>query len=280
MLVRTISGAAIVVIMMAVIWAGGLVSMAGLVCISCIAYTELLSATGVRKPGKTCVFEIVGMAVIAFYYTLVYLQVPMAYLMLSVVLYMTLLMMIFVFTFPKFNAKEVMYSYFSFVYGPVMISFALMTRLLTTPEDTTFFTLGFFAVWLIFISAWGSDTCAYFVGVLFGKHRITPRLSPKKSVEGCIGGVVGAGLFGLLYGFVLYKTGHIIEDMLWGFPLLGVCGSVIGQVGDLAASAIKRDFQIKDYGKCIPGHGGIMDRFDSIIFTAPLIYLLTITVFG
>ena len=65
--------------------------------------------------------------------------------------------------------------------------------------------------------------------------------------------------------------------MLWCFPLLGVCGSFFGLVGDLAASAIKRDFEIKDYGKCIPGHGGIMDRFDSVIFTAPMIYLLSIT---
>lgn len=301
MLVRSISGAVIVVVMMALIWAGGLVTTVGLGVISCIAYTELLAATGVREAGakKACVFDVTGILAIMGYYTLIYLlkatepfiymlQSRSEFLMLVVVLYLALLMSIFVFTYPKYKARQIICSFFSFVYGPVMISFVLMTRLLLGKGDVypvgcfgrgyEFYNLGFFAVWMIFVAAWGSDTCAYFVGVLFGKHRVTPRLSPKKSLEGYIGGVAGAGLLGLLYGSILMWTGHVGSDMLWCFPLLGVCGSFFGLVGDLAASAIKRDFEIKDYGKCIPGHGGIMDRFDSVIFTAPMIYLLSITV--
>ena len=299
MLVRSISGAVIVVVMMALIWAGGIVTTIGLAVISCIAYTELLAACGVREAGakKPCVFDVTGILVILGYYALIYLlktqqrfismwQSRSEFLMLVVVLYLALLMSIFVFTFPKYKAKQVICSFFSFVYGPVMISFALQTRLLLGKGDIEigcfgwnfgFYNLGFFAVWRIFIAAWGSDTCAYFVGVLFGKHRVTPRLSPKKSLEGYIGGVVGAGLLGLLYGAILKWTGHVSADMLWCFAVLGVCGSFFGLVGDLAASAVKRDFNIKDYGNCIPGHGGIMDRFDSVIFTAPMIYLLSTT---
>ena len=299
MLVRSISGAVIVVVMMALIWAGGIVTTIGLAVISCIAYTELLAACGVREAGakKPCVFDVAGILVILGYYALIYLlktqqrfismwQSRSEFLMLVVVLYLALLMSIFVFTFPKYKAKQVICSFFSFVYGPVMISFALQTRLLLGKGDIEigcfgwnfgFYNLGFFAVWMIFIAAWGSDTCAYFVGVLFGKHRVTPRLSPKKSLEGYIGGVVGAGLLGLLYGAILKWTGHVSADMLWCFAVLGVCGSFFGLVGDLAASAVKRDFNIKDYGNCIPGHGGIMDRFDSVIFTAPMIYLLSTT---
>ena len=299
MLVRSISGAVIVVVMMALIWAGGIVTTIGLAVISCIAYTELLAACGVREAGakKPCVFDVTGILVILGYYALIYLlktqqrfismwQSRSEFLMLVVVLYLALLMSIFVFTFPKYKAKQVICSFFSFVYGPVMISFALQTRLLLGKGDIEigcfgwnfgFYNLGFFAVWMIFIAAWGSDTCAYFVGVLFGKHRVTPRLSPKKSLEGYIGGVAGAGLLGLLYGAILKWTGHVIADMLWCFAVLGVCGSFFGLVGDLAASAVKRDFNIKDYGNCIPGHGGIMDRFDSVIFTAPMIYLLSTT---
>ena len=127
---------------------------------------------------------------------------------------------------------------------------------------------------MIWISAWGSDTCAYCVGMLTGKtignHKAFPVLSPKKSIEGCIGGVIGSALLGMLFG-------HFVMGSDYGTILMGIIcgiGSVIAQCGDLAASAIKRNYNIKDYGRCIPGHGGILDRFDSIIFTAPCIYFL------
>ncbi|MBR5421105.1 MAG: phosphatidate cytidylyltransferase [Lachnospiraceae bacterium] len=280
--IRIVSGVAVVLFMLAVLWFGGLVSTLGMALISCIAYSEVLSATGVRRTEgrKPCIFEVVGTLVIVFYYGLIFLDAQPIYLMLVVVLYMILLMLIFVFSFPTYHSPEIFRSYFAFVYGPVMLSFVLLTRLLGAPDEHPIYDQGFFAVWMIFVAAWGSDTCAYFTGVFLGKHKITPRLSPKKSVEGCIGGVIGAAILGLIYGVILKTTGRIDGERLWAYPLLGGCGSIVGQIGDLAASAIKRDFGIKDYGKCIPGHGGIMDRFDSVIFTAPLTYLLTIIVLG
>ena len=136
---------------------------------------------------------------------------------------------------------------------------------------------GICLVFLVFLSSWICDTCAYLVGVTIGKHKLAPKLSPNKSIEGSVGGIVGAALLGALYGFVF--RGYLSEAFL--NPLVGcaiVCGigAVISQIGDLAASGIKRNYSVKDYGHLIPGHGGIMDRFDSVIFVAPAIYFLTI----
>lgn len=274
---RIISGIMVVVIMLALVWAGGVVLTAGLCLISSIGFLEMTKALGIRdKSDKIHILEIIGVIANVFYYALIYLRASYGYLMLYVMLILPLFMMITVFTFPGNNSKQAISGYFSFVYVAVMLSFVLMTRLVTGEEEG-FYTKGFYAVWMTFISAWGSDTCAYFTGVFLGRHKAFPNLSPKKSVEGCIGGVLGAGFFGLLYAYVLRFAGHDIPGGWLIYPLLGVAGSILGQIGDLAASAIKRDHGIKDYGKCIPGHGGILDRYDSIIFTCPMIYLLTIT---
>ena len=128
-------------------------------------------------------------------------------------------------------------------------------------------------MWLIFLSSWGCDTCAYCVGMLIGKHKMAPRLSPKKSVEGGVGGVLGAALLGALFSLAMNQWGGADVDPLLYAVICGA-GGIISQIGDLAASAIKRNHDVKDYGKLIPGHGGILDRFDSVIFTAPVIYYL------
>jgi len=176
-----------------------------------------------------------------------------------------LLMCVYVFSFPKYKASQAAYAVFGVVYVPVLMMFMFQIRRM---EE------GLFLIPLVFISAWGNDTCAYCVGVLIGRHKMSPKLSPKKSVEGFIGGVVGAALLGALYGwFLSTKSGQV------SIPLYAVmCGAagMFSVVGDLTASAIKRDFGIKDYGKLIPGHGGIMDRFDSILFTAPVIYFIAV----
>lgn len=121
-------------------------------------------------------------------------------------------------------------------------------------------------IWLVFIIAFGTDTFAYFVGNLFGKNKLCPDISPNKTVEGAIGGVVGSLLLTIVFSIV-FKTGNMIKLI----PL-AIMTSVISQLGDLVASRIKRYVGIKDYGFLIPGHGGILDRFDSIIFTAPVVY--------
>jgi len=172
---------------------------------------------------------------------------------------------LYVFRFPRIHATQVMAVFFSLVYAPVMFSFVYLTRNLE---------YGIYFVWVIFISSWISDTFAYIVGMLLGKHPLAPVLSPKKSVEGSIGGIIGSVVCGGLFGFILAENVIGGQNVTWVFALIGGIGSIISQIGDLAASAIKRNYEIKDYGKLIPGHGGIMDRFDSVIVTAPMIYFL------
>ena len=131
-------------------------------------------------------------------------------------------------------------------------------------------------MWMILISSWGCDTCAYAVGKLIGRRKIFPVLSPKKSLEGCIGGVLGTALLGWLYGHFFVERSLPDQRVAGIMALICAVGAVMSMVGDLAASAVKRNMEIKDYGKLIPGHGGIMDRFDSMIVTAPLTYFLTV----
>lgn len=121
-------------------------------------------------------------------------------------------------------------------------------------------------VWLIFLTAFGTDVMAYFTGMAFGKRKLCPNISPKKTVEGSIGGIVGSivlcGVFGHFFA----------PEVLIHCMIIGALGGVISQFGDLTASVFKRKMDIKDYGNLIPGHGGILDRFDSVLFTAPLVY--------
>ena len=126
----------------------------------------------------------------------------------------------------------------------------------------------------IYLCSWGCDTFAYIFGVMFGKHKMAPVLSPKKTIEGAIGGVFGSCLCGFLYALFVGNKISSSVDIRVMFVVVCFFGSFVSMVGDLAASAIKRHMQIKDYGTLIPGHGGVLDRFDSVIFTAPLIWIL------
>ena len=129
-------------------------------------------------------------------------------------------------------------------------------------------------VWLVFASSWVSDIFAYFVGMSIGKHKLAPVLSPKKSIEGAVGGIVGAAIAGGLLGHMFQIAGIGGYEYIIRFAIISAIAGIASQIGDLAASGIKRHFEVKDYGTLIPGHGGIMDRFDSVIMTAPIIYFL------
>lgn len=121
-------------------------------------------------------------------------------------------------------------------------------------------------IWIIFITAWGTDTFAYLAGNLFGKNKLCPDLSPNKTVEGSIGGILGSVLLTIIF------SKYLNLFPLWKLIILSAVGAILAQLGDLTASKIKRIANIKDYGFIIPGHGGILDRFDSILFTAPFVY--------
>ncbi len=186
-----------------------------------------------------------------------------------IVMFILVILAIYVLTYPKFDIRQVMSIIFITVYAPLMISFMYRTRVDNggTVEDMIM-------TFLIIITASGSDMSAYFVGVNLGKHKLAPVLSPKKSVEGAVGGVLGATLLNTVFALALCAFDLFALRYIWIFALIGAVGSIISQIGDLAASAIKRSFDIKDYGNIIPGHGGAMDRLDSILVVAPIIYMM------
>lgn len=259
---RLISGILLVIAALLTIISGGYVLFFTLLCISLIGMQELYKAMGIHE-NRTGLLEIVGYLGAVLYYISLLLGFE-SYGLMAVLVSLILVMFVYVFTYPKYHANQVMAAFFGVVYVAVMLSFILMTRNL--PD-------GKFIVWLIFLCSWGCDTCAYCVGMLIGKHKMAPVLSPKKSVEGGVGGVVGAALLGVIYAAA--TQGPMVE-----YAVICGIGALISMVGDLAASAIKRNQGIKDYGKLIPGHGGILDRFDSVIFTAPVIYYLAKIILG
>lgn len=264
---RLLSGILLMVIALATLIIGGNLLFFVLFAISLIGMTELYKVFGIesKTPG------IIGYIAAAVYYGLLYFepQLPGERLNWFMMLFMGFLiceMAALVFAYPKYNTQQIFAAFFGMLYVAVMLSYIYQTRLLDG---------GIFTVWLVFVCSWGCDTCAYCVGVLIGKHKMAPVLSPKKSVEGGIGGILGAALIGGIYAVAINHWGNAGADVIT-YVIIGAAGGAISQIGDLAASAIKRYHNIKDYGKLIPGHGGILDRFDSVIFTAPIIYYLAV----
>ncbi len=256
---RLLSGIVLVVVLIVTVGYGNELLFAFTGAISLIGMKELYQVVGVQNRA----LGMAGYLAALFYYSLLWVN-HMEYMTMLSILFLVAVMAVYVFTFPAFRAEQVMTVFFGFFYVAVMLSYVYQTRML--PE-------GHVVVWLIFLRSWGCDTCAYCVGVLFGRHKMAPKLSPKKSVEGGIGGIVGAALLGALFALAMNRWGGASADPLH-YVIICAAGSMISQIGDLAASAIKRNHEIKDYGKLIPGHGGILDRFDSVIFTAPIIYYL------
>lgn len=146
----------------------------------------------------------------------------------------------------------------------ISFSFSAVLRLLAG--------YGMFAFLLVFIFAWASDTFAYFTGVFLGRHKLCPALSPKKTIEGAIGGIVGCMV--TVAVACLINDISITDTTLWALTLCTPIFSIMGMVGDISASYIKRHAGIKDYGNLMPGHGGVLDRFDSVLLIAPVFYSL------
>ncbi len=130
-------------------------------------------------------------------------------------------------------------------------------------------------IWIIFLIAWGTDIFAYFIGVFFGKHKMMPALSPKKTWEGFFGGLLGATVLMTVYG-VLVSAFSNNAIPWWIYTLLGLVLSLVSQFGDWFASSIKRRVKVKDFGNIMPGHGGLLDRFDSILVIVPFVYLFSV----
>ncbi len=256
---RLVSGICLVIALIVFCGIGGNLLLAVTGIVSLIGLSELYKVLEIEKEP----LGFVGYAAVILHYGLLYFQ-KQEFFSLFVIICMVCVMTVYVFSYPKYRSEHIMLAFFGIFYVAVMLSYVYQTRVAAQ---------GHILVWLIFLSSWGCDTCAYCVGVLFGKHKMAPVLSPKKSIEGAVGGFVGAGLLGVLFAVAANEfMGGNVSPLI--FALICAVGGLISMIGDLCASAIKRNHDIKDYGKLIPGHGGILDRFDSVIFTAPIIYYL------
>ena len=262
---------------------GGYVLFGVILLISMIGLMELYRVVGVNKSKVGAVGYIFAVLYFVFFFIVEYFGDEVAnaaikinnknimlfigsYFPLLIALFIVVLLEVYVLTFPKFNSEQITMVFFGFFYVAVTLSYILRVREMDC---------GAYTVWLIFIGSWGSDTMAYVVGRKLGRTKIAPKLSPKKSLEGLIGGIVGAALIGIIFAIIFKsKLEGTISNPILVFGLTGAIGSVVSQIGDMAASAIKRNKGIKDYGTLIPGHGGILDRFDSVIFIAPIVYWL------
>ena len=268
---RVISGVALVILIAVMNFVGGSLMALILFLISAQGLFEFYRATGVfdeNGDGKHSLIEIIGYAGTAVYYSAAMIARNYHVYKLILILCVVLLAMLaaYVLSFPDYSGEMIMKAFFGFMYVPVMMCFIFLTREMPG---------GAYLVWLIYISSWISDTGAYLIGTKFGRIRLAPELSPAKSVEGAIGGIAGSALFCVIFSLFFmkhYGMGNVFGPLC--FMLIGIAGSIASQVGDLAASAFKRNNDVKDYGVIIPGHGGVLDRFDSVIFTAPMIYFL------
>lgn len=256
---RLLSGIVLVVILLAAGILGGNVLWAFCLAISLVGLYEFYKVFQIEKS-----LGIVGYGFAIAYYLALLFGKGVVNGTLCLALEFMAAAAVYVLKYPKYNTEQLFSSVFGLLYLPLMLSYIYQIRI---AED------GLFSMWLIFLCSWGCDTCAYCVGVLFGKHKMAPVLSPKKSIEGAVGGVVGAALLGAGYGAAV-SSYLVMENAPLYFAIVCAAGAVISMFGDLIASGIKRQHGIKDYGKLIPGHGGILDRFDSVIFTAPMIYAL------
>lgn len=182
-------------------------------------------------------------------------------MMMYILVVATFILLIYPVINLEYTFVDVALTLLGLIYAGILFSFVYLVN--TKPS-------GNFLVWLIFIGSWLSDTAAYYSGKNFGKHKLSPKVSPKKTIEGSIGGLLGATIFSGIFGITINKYINIMP--VYHYFILGLLCGVFGQLGDLVASSVKRYVGIKDYSNLIPGHGGILDRFDSIIFSATVIF--------
>lgn len=229
-----------------------------------LAAFELLRAVGAKRNRCVCAVTLAAAALIPICYwqqadgwaiKLALMGLLLSLFLVAVLSYET----------PKaVRVEDILFGLFGGILYPVLMSSLVQLRMMEK---------GAFLVLLPIVSAFLTDTGAYFFGMFLGKHRGITKVSPNKSAEGFVGGLVSGVVFMMLYGLIL-KNGFDLEVDLLRMALYGLLGSFVTMLGDLSFSLIKRQYGIKDYGSLLPGHGGMLDRFDSMSFAAPVMWLL------
>lgn len=234
--------------------------------VTCLALAGLYEFYKASKSGGHKPFEYIGYGLGLIYY--IYLIVSGGNINLTWVVNVIILSVFIMMIIPIFKIDrsfvDVGLTVLPLIYVIVFFSFMI---LISEKQQGRFF------IWLIFISSWGCDTLAYYSGRYLGKggkHKLLPKVSPKKTVEGAIGGLAGSIIGCTVYGWVMSQFG--VTMGIYHYAIIGLLGGIFGQCGDLVASSVKRHVGIKDYSNLIPGHGGILDRFDSILLVSVVVY--------
>lgn len=264
---RILTAAVLLAIFVPILWFSHLIVYPiAMAILAGVAVLELLRCRGLHRDLPVSV----GAIALAVCLTLLARFAPGAKQHLGAVAVVFFLFTLYLFAVTVLRAGALRYGDLMGVVGGTFyltVAFSSMVLLRDLPDGVLLFLLPF-------VGSWVTDTFAYFTGRLIGRHKLAPAISPKKTVEGSIGGIVFAvGAFAA-FGVIAAARGAVPR-----YPALLVCGllvSVVSQIGDLALSAIKREQGIKDYGRLFPGHGGVLDRFDSVIATAPLILLFSL----
>ena len=261
---RIISGASLIIIVAALFW------LQLYLPIALVIAAAILGAMGVFEIlNNTKLCQNKALLIVSALPALVVPFVAMGYLAIPLTLVYTLYAIIVFVLILKFHSQLDIKSVLSVLVLPIFISFALATVVCVTQYGN----VGLFYILAVLCWSALADTGAYFVGVTFGKHKMAPVVSPKKSVEGAIGGLVLSSAFNVAV-FAGVREWIFGGESAFSFAfiiIMSVVLSAVSMLGDLSASLLKRNFGIKDFGNIMPGHGGIMDRFDSLIFVAPVL---------
>lgn len=252
-----------ILIMLAPVWMFGVAMGA----VSAIAAWELLHCVCPDIPKRMVVYAAVGAFLLPVVTSLGAYMLVERFVLFGLVLVMFCELMASFMREDRLTFEPVVMVLFAGFVLPMLFTSLLRIDLMDN---------GKYLLLMVFIIAFGSDSFAYFAGMFLGRHKLAPELSPKKTIEGSAGGFIGTIVCMLIYGTVMelchYEVNYVI------LTIYGFLGSLVGQMGDLSFSAIKRLHDVKDYSNLIPGHGGILDRFDSMLFIAPLIELLLLWV--
>lgn len=261
---RILTAIILIPLLVLILLSPGAVIAGAVIVISAVGLYEFYKATGLKN--KKCLCTLGYLAAIIVPLMRGYIN-PQFYAPLAYV-FMLLLFAVMLAQHKTVSATDVAMVIFSIIYIPYFLTNLLYIRELEH---------GKILIWMPFIGAFLTDTCAYFAGVFLGKHKLCPEISPKKTIEGSVGGILGCMVACMLYGLLMEKVWNFKINYT-SLAVLGLAMSVVSQMGDLSASIIKRKFGIKDYGNLFPGHGGILDRLDSVIMIAPMVYLYIISV--
>ncbi|HHY81079.1 MAG TPA: phosphatidate cytidylyltransferase [Clostridiales bacterium] len=257
---RVLSGIVAVCIVILVFWVGSWLFDLALIIISLIGIREIYTAFSNKgiNPQKAA-----GYIITALFYLQHYIfegRYDLVFILTAIAMSMSLLVWN-----PSVKPVDMAVTIMGLFYPGIMLIVASLM------EDSAFIH-PYYLLILSLTATYAADTFAFFTGSLFGKHKLCPVISPKKTVEGSVGGLIGSVFFVLLVGIILNRV-YNTDVSIIHFIVIGFLGGTFSQIGDLTASAIKRFCGLKDFGNILPGHGGIMDRIDSLLFVLPIIYL-------